>query len=368
MVLFILVIVVLLCGCWDQRRLKNTKFMVTIGFDQYDEEQIEATTAIRLFQGIVAGEGEAINEIVSGRGFTVRDTLVSLNRKIADDPLPMKLKTILVSEDLAKKDIFELLDTFYRTPETSLEARVMVTKGKTSDYINLRKIEGTLVGEHLADLVISAENDSMIPHQSAQALQSYLYDEGKDIVLPIVKLEEGVIELGGLALFHKKKMTGEIPSEDSEIYMALTGKVERDLRFTEEVSIEEKKEKKKTHITIRVKKLDRKLKVKTNSPDKIEVNIDVKLKADAVEFPPDHLDSKEIVESINKSLSKTFTERAKTVVQTLQEASCDGFGIGRELMAYHPKTWEKIDWKKTYPEIKIKPKIEIEVTGGGLTY
>ncbi|WP_243291712.1 Ger(x)C family spore germination protein [Bacillus sp. FJAT-47783] len=360
------IIVLLLNGCWDQKILKHTKFISIVGIDRLSNDELLATAAITLFKGSGTDEGEQRNEIIKGSGRSVQETLSNLNLSVSDEPVQHKLKSILISEELAHKNIYEILDTFYRNPVNSLGAKIIIVEGKVLDVISKKRVGETNIGEHINDLLISAEIDSVIPRQTALSIHSIIYDTGKGIVIPMVKLKEGeeTVELSGLALFHDKQMTGKMTPEETKIYMMLTGKIGRNLYLTEKIKTNKMKE--ESNVSIKVNNLKRKVKVKVKNNNEIVVDIQVNTKADILEYPPNRLQSPKEIKHISKQLSKQFTKQAEEVVSHLLEANCDALGIGRELMAYNRKAWDQLNWEEDYQKVKANVKVEVEIVGNGI--
>ncbi|MBN6189007.1 hypothetical protein JQN58_19315 [Aneurinibacillus sp. BA2021] len=52
----------------------------------------------------------------------------------------------------------------------------------------------------------------------------------------------------------------------------------------------------------------------------------------------------------------------------MQEARCDGLGIGRQLMTFHPNIWKKQkgDWESNYQKVQFAPVIQVEITKKGI--
>ncbi|MFI8715667.1 Ger(x)C family spore germination C-terminal domain-containing protein [Brevibacillus brevis] len=52
----------------------------------------------------------------------------------------------------------------------------------------------------------------------------------------------------------------------------------------------------------------------------------------------------------------------------MQNARCDGLGIARQLMAYHPETWkkQKENWGSHYQKVKFDPNIQVEIRKKGI--
>ncbi|WP_408006110.1 Ger(x)C family spore germination C-terminal domain-containing protein [Pseudalkalibacillus sp. A8] len=69
---------------------------------------------------------------------------------------------------------------------------------------------------------------------------------------------------------------------------------------------------------------------------------------------------------MNKEISEMMTKKAEKVIEKIQAANCDYFGIGRKLASYYPEAWNKMNWEEDYKEIKIIPEIEVEVVDTGL--
>ncbi|WP_084786905.1 Ger(x)C family spore germination C-terminal domain-containing protein [Bacillus tuaregi] len=60
-----------------------------------------------------------------------------------------------------------------------------------------------------------------------------------------------------------------------------------------------------------------------------------------------------------------MTKQAKEITDTLVEANCDALGIGRKLASYYPEVWKKINWKMEYKNVKIEPKVTVNIIKTG---
>jgi hypothetical protein len=50
----------------------------------------------------------------------------------------------------------------------------------------------------------------------------------------------------------------------------------------------------------------------------------------------------------------------------MQKANSDALGIGRRILSKNPAQFEKLDWKKTYPEIEVEIDAKVKITGSGV--
>jgi Ger(x)C family germination protein len=349
-----------LAGCWDQRLLKDSRLVYSSAFDLEDDNKILTTSIIRDFQGEFPTNVE-----LQAVGHTLRETRMIMDRKINGRFEPSKNRVFVLGEDLAKKDIYQFLDVFYRDPTSSISAKIAIAKGHGGDLLSTLGQKNTLISEYLAEQITSAENATEAEKHNLQTICTVMFDEGKDFMLPLLTLKNNEIELEGNALFHKHTMTGELNVSQSTLYLALANKKAKTARFVSKMDTGNKSPL-DDYIAYSLIKPESKMKIISDSPDDIKVEISMNTGITIAEFPADKLTDKKNVKKINKKLQNDLQKQADELIQTIQTANSDLFGIGRELIAFHPKTWEKLDWEEDYQKITITPKIETEIVGNGI--
>lgn len=359
----------LLTGCWDQHLLKDNSLVLGIGLDVAEGEKLLNTAVIRVIRSDSAAVGKpsATNVIYSTTGNTFRDTRAGIEKQLGGEYAPNKLRVLVLGEDLAKKDIYPILDILYRDPRNSLAAKLVITRGTAKDLLKINKSKEVFISQKLLDAINRSEKHTLIPIETIQSICPDLFDPGKDFALPyVMKKGTDSFEILGMALFHDKKFTGKIlEGEDATTLLYLNGEDSDVSRFTLKVNPEEARHQNQFISTSTFLK-DQTLKVKVDKQNKISAEITLKINITAVEYPLDQLSKKSAIKKLNKEISKQLTKKAEFVIQELQQANCDYFGIGRKVMAYHPNSWKAIDWVDTFPTIDIKAKIEAEITGTGI--
>lgn len=93
------------------------------------------------------------------------------------------------------------------------------------------------------------------------------------------------------------------------------------------------------------------------------MNLGLELQAVVEEFT-DVLDEKEL--KVNQDLSDLLTKEAKTVVNEIQKANCDIFGVGRKLIAYHHNVWSNKNWSEDYRKVKFHTKVDVKIVSTGI--
>ncbi|WP_068986903.1 Ger(x)C family spore germination protein [Bacillus sp. RS11] len=356
----VVVIVFFLAGCWDQRLLKEGRLVYASAFDLQQDEKIKTTAIVQDMKN-----GIPTNVLIQGEGNTIRETRMDMDNKLSGDFDPSKNRIFLLGEELAQKDIYQFLDIFYRDPSSSISANIVVTEGNGEDILEKMTQKNTLIAEFLIELLSSAENSTLVPKQDVQSIWTNMLDPGKDFALPLISLKDDEVVLAGTGLFHKHALVGSLTLEESTLFLIMSNQKKKVARFVSKIS-EEKEMRIQNYISYNFSKVNSKLKVLSASPENIEVEIKAKVDITILEFPEDKLSNEEKIQKLNSLISKDLTAKAEKLVKKLQASNSDLFGIGRELIAYHPKTWEQIEWEEEYPNITITPEIEVDIVGHGI--
>lgn len=355
--------VLMISGCWDKHLLKDVSLNMAVGFDLGENQQLETTASIPISQ-----DKKKSSIIVTAVGKTPRDTRIKIDLKIPDTLDASKNTLVLIGEKLAKQDIYNILDVFYRNPKSALNARLAVVEGKTSDLIIKSKEKSSeyngIPSEHLCHILCNAEDTTHIVKENLKSICTLMFDPGKDYMLPLLGFENSKIATKGLAMFHDKKMTGKLNTKESIMYLLLRDKKGKIARFTEKVN--DDKNELANYISFNVGDVKRKIDINISEDDDIIVKIDLKLKVTITEYPLDKLHTEEEIKKLNAKLSKILEALANTVIQKMQEANCDALGIGRRLIAFHNETWKRLDWEKEYQDIKFDTNVTVNIISNGI--
>lgn len=360
-ILIISLVFLLLSGCWDQRLLKDSTIVLSLGFDYTENGYLQATVSSPLF---VSGKQEKPFEI-SAIGATPRQVRKELDLIIGERIDPSKVRVMVLGLDVAKQPIYPILDVFYRDPRNSLASKLVVVNDTAKNALKIPIQLGQRPSEYLIDLINSGEETSIVPVLNLQTICPLMFDPGQDFALPYMTLHEKEIKLSGLAMFHKESFTGILDSKESLLLLLMDNDMGKEATMTQKLS-DDHKHKIKNYITFDVKNSRSKMDIIPTSNHEVNVSIDLTLKIEVIDYPHDQLTTKEEVKKINDILSVLLTEEAVSVIDKIQEANCDFLGIGRKLMAFHPKTWENLNWEKDYGNINIEPKVSVEVIQHGI--
>jgi Ger(x)C family germination protein len=353
-------------GCWDQDLLKNARLIYGAGYDLGPNSKILMTTVIR---DVPASEqGNPTNDIILTVGNTPREARDNADDQISRYLRAYKNRVVLIGEELAKQDIYPILDVFYRDPKSALNARIGVVKGKAADLFALKKVGNVLIAEEIDELIKSKEVTTTVPKGSVETMYPILMDPGEDFVLPYLEKKGKRVDVSRGAMFHNHQITGTLSPEESTMYLFLKNKPGKTARFTRKISKPKGHQISHDFLSFNIDKSKRKMKVLIQSGDQITVNLNLKWKVSIVEYPKDRLYDKKLVAQLNQYLTKEMTVLEKETLEKMQKARCDALGIGRQLMAFHPEVWknQKKNWGSNYQKVHFVPTIQVEITGKGI--
>ncbi|QRG68352.1 Ger(x)C family spore germination protein [Brevibacillus choshinensis] len=370
-----------LSGCWDQRILKDRNLIICIGRDLAEEGKIQnsfalLTPAIKQTSspsssqqpgsGAVSGKQK---NVISAVGDTINQTAMMMDRKTSETVDDSKNQAVLIGEKLARLDLYSTLDLLYRDPMGELKAKVAVVKGEAKQLMEHIAARDPLVGSYLVELLESQVERRIIPEATLQSIYPSLLEHGEDLIIPYLGLVDGEPAVIGSVLTHDKKMTGTLTPDESLLSMMFSKFDLKGARINQRIGGDEKL-RTLGYISFLVGNVKRKMdvKVESSSSQSIIVDLHAKLKVTVVEYPHNQLNTEAKFNELNRKLSNQLTKDAEKVLHKLQEARCDFYGVGRQIMAFHPETWKKLDWDKDFSRISFRPRVEVEIKGTGLIH
>ncbi|WP_226675011.1 Ger(x)C family spore germination protein [Rossellomorea aquimaris] len=349
-----------LSGCWDQRLLKNGRLVFSSAFDLTEDGNIHATAIIRDFK-----EGTPTNTEVEADANTIREVRMHMDRKISGNFEPSKNRIFILGEDLARKDVYDFLDIFYRDPNSSISSKLAVAEGEAGDILRTIEQKNVLISEYLIESITSAESFTGVPKVNLQSVCTVMFDEGKDFFVPLFRMKDEEVIMDGTALFHKRAMSGTLSIPESTLMLVLMNEKAKIARVVTKVD-KEKKVNIENYITYNLVDPKTKMTLISSTPGNIQVELSLTTGVSIVEYPQDELADKAKVKELEKKITEHLEKETKDVIKKIQEANSDLLGIGRELIAYHHKDWKQLDWEKEYPTITIKPTIQLKIIGNGI--
>lgn len=361
----------LTAGCWDQNFLKKQSIAFGVGYDiaEKPKEGIHSISIIRTMKPVGGGgQTEPFNNAYQVTGETPLQIRDEMNRITPGTYSTNKLRVLAIGEELAKKDLYPLLDIYFREARSNINTKIIVTEGKAVDFLDGEYIQGNLITEVLNDLIISGEKESHIPKLTIGTLMPIMFCPGQDMILPYLSIDKGKdknLKLKGVVLFNKRKYTGKyLTNAPASLLLLMKNKGGKTAQFTINDSKSAKAINKKITIAVRRSKAKTTLKWESGKPI---YHVDLTLKVSVSEYTKGLLTDKER-KKLTKLISKSMTKKAEEITKTLQEANCDALGLGHKMMIQDPEKFKGYNWDEDFKDITIIPKVKIDIVSKGVLY
>lgn len=375
--LFLIICVILLSGCWDQKELNDIVLVDGVGIDKAKDGKVEVTVSIVIpqSQGALgdggAGKGAGGTHLVGVRyatGVTVAKALEQLQTKIPRKIFFGHLQAIVISEKVAKEGITDYLDLFLRHPRPSTHTYVFISKGSAKELLSLQTdlyspvelMRGiarteTLMNKTILEVLeMLKDGDTAIP-----MVEKLPPEKGK-------KPNQTIPYLNKTAIFKGDKMVGSLDDNLTRGAMWVRNEIKE-----ARVTIIPKNE--NEPITLAVLNAKTKL-VPKISGDKWKITIKGKASGMIiVNYGNQNLKDKKTIDQLEKEFAKGIEKRMAETVQYVQKKKkVRLFEFGEAFERKYPKRFYAVKdrWGDIYPTVEVEydMKVNIRADGSGTAH
>jgi spore germination protein len=348
---FILFIVlsILLTGCVEKEIIDDVNIEMGIGYDLNGQKEIEGTVMVPVFKP----DKNIGNFTFSAKATSNRDLMQEIQRKSAQPVVTGSLEIAIFGEEMAKRGIIELIDSFERDP--SIGARIYLAVGETNAKDILSGTYGNRGNAiHLSDLIKHNIKDRNLPETNLHLFLFNFYQEGKDAYLPILrKAEPDIVDIVGMALFKQGRMVHTIPADKMFFFKLLTDKFSQG---TFKVKIDNEQ--------AAIKDLGSKHKFKIEKRNPYTVTIEIKIEGIIREYTGKIL-SPAIIKKIEKELEEEVNEECSAMIADFQEHGIDPVGFGHFIKS-KTRGFDFKKWEDDYKNMTVHIDTDVVITEVGI--
>ncbi|WP_223701216.1 Ger(x)C family spore germination protein [Sutcliffiella deserti] len=342
-----------LSGCLNQKIIDDVQLVTAAGYELGDnEETLVATAVFPIYKPDLTVE----NKTYTSSAELSKVLREKINRKSPKPLVSGKIEVVLYSAELAEKGIYDIIDTFRRDPATGAKMFLAVTEG------NLKKDLQTQYGESdngmfLSDLIEHNIESGILPKTNLHLFTKAYLEEGRDPILPYLKLDDKEVNILGVALFKGDQYIDYLKGEDNFIFMLLNERKASDASFS--VKLDDHGESASVfHIGSK-----RSYSIKNIDKDPT-ITITVKTEAIIQEYMGEKL-TKELKRKVEKQMEEDIKKRAEKMIRMFQDLNIDPLGVGFQIK-HRTRKWDNDKWKDQYPTIPIKVKAKVKISESGV--
>lgn len=357
----------LLIGCVETNILDRVGLVTLVGYDVGKEERMATTSAVRE----VNPEFQSNVEVVTTENSTSKGNRVKTNRKLSKKVVVGQMRVVLFGEELAKDDIHRYIDAHLENPTVSNSLYMAVAEGEVAPLLEYEYQNIDDIGQHIFRLLQqNIEQENMIS-STLHEVGRDLYSEGKDIFMPIIKKEEELVELSGIAIFKNGKMVSSLRPEDTFYVKLIGGKYKSgtfETILTKEEIPDDLMKNKPDEIPIAFDALtsEKELKLINKNTPEFDLNITIKTRLTEI-YPDVDIGDRKIVKKLEEAISKNLSREISRVIAYCQSVESDIFAFGdkyRSSVRNSKLTKEK--WHELYKNMKVNVKVDLTILRSGV--
>lgn len=379
-IISILLISLVMCGCWNYNELNTLAIASTIGIDMKDNKfHISLMVANAKSAQLSSKEGQSQTVVLEGNGDTLTEALEAIDLKSPKKIYLNHISSIILSEEVAKKGVTNFADLLMRAPESRKKFYLFVAKDvKANDILKVltpleglpsqniaSMIEGTTTYQGIANMTRYSDFMNSVMERGDQPTITSITIDGKksegDSFDNLEKSDpDAILKLGPLAIFKDDKMLGFTTSKESEGINILNNQVRN---MTVKIKCD------KSYIVGHIDdtKANYKISLVNNKP---EVTIDVSGNGSINEINCNrNLTSPNVVSNIQKEIEKEVKKTINKGINVAQNKyKSDIFKIGLRFYHKYPKYFESVEgkWdKEVFSKIKIKVNVNLNIDTKG---
>lgn len=377
-IILILSISFILCGCYNYNELDNVSICTAMAFDLEDGlYKVSYLIANAKKNQSSSEKGEAQAVIYSGIAPSISEAVDDLIATIPHEPYIAHLKTIIISEELARNGVQNVLDFLLRYPESRNKFDLYITDNEKA--IDTLKILSPIEFFPSNSIINNAKTSSI--YQSKAIIIEYndfvatILEEGINPVLTSIKIlgdiDEGsktdsldktylsaTLKVSNIGIFKDDKLI-KISNSDETIGINFIKNQINELIIP--ISCED------NYIVLKTDNSNTKLNLKYLD-NKFSINLNVKLDAmiNEVNCKVDLQDNQNInkIKDEAQNIIKSYIESA---IKLAKENKTDIFGFGTMIYKNYPKKWQslKANWNDNLKDLDINYDVSLKIKSAG---
>lgn len=356
-----------LVGCAETKLLERVGLTTLIGYDLGKEDGVETTAVVRQ----VGSELQSRVAIITAENKTSQGTRAKINRRAAEKVMAGQMRGILFGEAFAQEGIAHYLDTFSKNNELSGEVLLAVVEGETRPLIEFPYPNIDDIGEHIYKLLDqNIESEQVVSSTIHEVTRDY-FSVGRDIVVPILKRDQELVEISGIALFRKDKMIGKL-SVDESFYVRLlrdnynAGVFETEMKGEDVPASLLKDPPEEINLVFDPIKTRKKVKlVNSNTP---EFDVQISVQARLIEVKPTiNIGEVKEAKELEKAIADDLSKELKRIIARCQELDSDIFGFGEFYKSsVHRSELTEEQWHVMFKDMKVNVDIDVTLLRSGV--
>lgn len=344
--IIILIICLLLCGCYDYKELNSIDIITGVGIDYIDGEY---KVTLEILNAIDKDNNskEDITSLVSSSDEIFSKAVEDNYNKLTNEAYFSHLEVMVINEEAAKLGIKDIADYILRSTRVGNNFYLVVIKDNNAeDVFKLKSNNHESIANEIVKLLHNANSDYIVSiNNEFDYLVSNMISKGIDITTPNIIIDNDAIKLDSVAYFKDDKMISYLSKEEAITLNLLIADSNNYIYMNIN----------NTSINV----YDNSYKYNINK-DKIiiDTTLDTTLKT------IDNDDNLNVIDTFNKiedKFSSKYLDDCNNLILKMKDENIDLLGIGNKYYRYYPRLY--YDNILNDLEIIINAKVNINKNG-----
>ena len=354
--ILLLLIIILLTGCYDKKELNKIAIVTATEINKTNDIYTVTVEIVNPKLPNDSSENSKPYVIYTGTGKTVQEAYRKIKLSSPRYLYPEHLEVLIINEEIAKKDITEVLDFYLRSPYIRGEFYILI--GKDNNILNQKSDLISLSSTSIVNtLKTNNKYQGVANIITLNELASDSINPNKEIILPSIKKNKDTYELDGLAIFKNNKLIDYLTKEESITYNIIKNNTTNSI-LTYECE-------KNKYLTIELINSISKIKPQNNKIN-ININMDTSINESNCNI---NLNDENNLKLIKNKLENYFNNRFNNDINNIRyKYNSDVFGFLDEIYKHDYKTYKKVSnnwYTYNYKTIDLNIKTDINIVGIG---
>ncbi|NLD46364.1 MAG: Ger(x)C family spore germination protein [Clostridiaceae bacterium] len=354
---------VLSTGCWNYREIDDVDIVAGVAVDKGTTAKYLVTVEIVQVSG--GRESKTSSDIISIEGESMFDAARNQIAVSGKRLYWAHSKVIIISEDIAREGLLDVIDWYLRDAETREDVNILVSRADTAREILVEsmedKAERKVKSFELENIINNQRSLSKAPNIQVWELINRISKEGYSTVAPTVsiKKEDGkkIPQIIGTAIFEGDKLIGFINGQETQEMLIVQNELKGGVLIG-------KTKNAGSSAALEIFSCKAKIKPIVNGNSiHIRVSIDMTTAIDEIDSAADLIGEegrKDLEQGTEAMLEKQIGELIKKIQS---DYGADIFGFGRKVMENNPEVWRGVgkNWKKEFENLKVSVDVNVHI-------
>ena len=374
---FILIVLFFMTGCWNYQELNSLAISTALAIDKDGNEyEVSILIANSKKSQVSSKEGESQTVIYSAKGKTLSESLKNIDLENPRQTYIGHLSVIIISEDIAKEGLKNVLDLLLRHSESTKRFYIAIAKDeKAKDTIKVISPLETFPSQTIStNIKSSSESQAISAAVTYSKFIENLLNPGINPILPTIMVEgdakkgekednlkqsspKAIIKLGTVSIFKNSKLIGFASKDESRGINLMLGDII-------EMIIDIKCGNKYLVANVSEIKSDISVDIKNNKPiATVKISGIGGITENNCKY---NLTDNKTVDKIEKDINKDVENLIIKGLNLVQkDLKSDVIGFGNLIYKKNPKYFNKMNWDKEFPKLKVNIQSNIKLTTKG---